>query len=38
MAVSQTTASNLIKRLLEKGILEKTAEGRSTKYRLKGLR
>lgn len=37
LAVSQTTAVNVIKALLEKGLLEKTAEGRSTKYRIKGL-
>ena len=37
LGVSQTTAVNVIKDMLENGILEKTAEGRSTMYRLKGL-
>ncbi len=37
LGVSQTSAVNLIKNMLENGILEKTAEGRSTKYRVKGL-
>ena len=37
LGVSQTTAVGVIKAMIEKGLLEKTAEGRSTKYRLKGL-